>query len=127
MPNKGLLQAEEKCKAINAAAKELQEKQNIPSPFAGLRQKLLSSLKKDREKVLKANGLVSCAAARKLADSVPAPTPEEVAVEEAMEHVVEVEAEVEHEAEEMAMPEGITIILPDGSILSGFETIIVRR
>jgi hypothetical protein len=48
-----------------------------------------------------------------------------------MEHVVEVEAEVEaeveHEAEEMAMPEGITIILPDGSILSGFETIIVRR
>jgi hypothetical protein len=127
MPNKGLLQAEEKCKAIHAAAKELKEKQNIPSPFAGLRQKLISSLAKDRAKLLKANGLASCQAARKLADSVPAPVPEEAVLDEAAAAEEEVVAEEAGAAEEISLPEGVTIILPDGTVLSGFETIIVRR
>jgi len=131
MPNKGLVQAEEKCKAIHRAAKELKEKQNIPSPFAGLRKRLLSSLAKDRAQVLKANGLTSCSAARKLADSVPAPVPEEIALDEAVAEVAAEEAVVAEEAavaeEAIALPEGVTIILPDGTVLSGFEMIVVRR
>lgn len=132
MPNKGLLQAEDKCKAIQAAVKELREKQNVSAPYGGLRQKLLASLAKDKARVLKANGLRSCAAAKKLADSVPAPLEEEQILDEALaaEEAAAADAAAAEPTvaeEPMALPEGVTIILPDGTVLSGIEFIVVRR
>jgi hypothetical protein len=58
---------------------------------------------------------------------VPAPVPEEAVLDEAAAAEEEVVAEEAGAAEEISLPEGVTIILPDGTVLSGFETIIVRR